>query len=67
MENIEATLSLLGVVVTIASAVASALNEHIRNSKQVSKVLSVSQVAVNTLALNLDKVKGAVRVLKGKK
>lgn len=63
-EHIEATLSLLGVVVSVSSAVASALNEHIRNSKQVSKVLHSAQAVVNVLALNLDKVKGAVKALK---
>jgi len=66
MENIEATLSLLGVVVSVASAAASALNEHIRNSKQVSKALSGAQAVINVLALNLDKVKGAVKALKKK-
>ncbi len=63
-ENIEAGLSLLGVVVTLASAVASGLNEHIRNKKEVNKVISTAQAVVNVLALNLDKVKGAVKALK---
>jgi len=65
-ENIENTLSLLGVVVSVASAVASGLNEHIRNSKQVNKYLTSAQAVINILALNLDKTKQAVKALRKK-
>ena len=57
-------LDVFGVVVAVASALASVLNEVARKDKKVSKAVASAQVVVNTLALNLDKVKQAVKVLK---
>lgn len=65
-DNIEGTLSLLGVVVSVASAVASGLNEHIRNAEKVGKTLAAAQAIVNVLALNLDKTKQAITLLRKK-
>lgn len=65
--DIASIITLLGLIVPIASAIASGLNEIARNSKEVSKPLAVSQVILNTLAINVDKVKQATILLKGKK
>ena len=62
--DINHALDVFGIVVAVASALASALNEMARKDKKVSKAVASAQVVVNTLALNLDKVKQAVSILK---
>ena len=58
-------IELIGVLVPIASAVASGVNESVRNSGgQPSKGMATFQVIINALALNIDKVKQAVGIIK---
>lgn len=55
-------VNILGIVVAIASGIASVLNTYADNKKD--KKLSAASLVVNAAALNLDKVLGAVKVLK---
>ena len=50
-----------------ASAIASALNQQVRTSEAPTPVALKAQVIVNTLAMNLDKVKLAAAALKALK
>ena len=65
--NIEHVLAIIGAIVPIFSAVASALNQHARTAEQPSANVAKAQVIVNALALNLDKVKLAAAALKALK
>ena len=65
--NIEHVLAIIGAIVPIFSAIASALNQHARTAEAPSAGVAKAQVVVNALALNLDKVKLAAEALKALK
>jgi hypothetical protein len=65
--TIEQFLAIVGAIVPVFSAIASALNQHARTTEAPSANLAKAQVVVNTLALNLDKVKQAAALLKAAK
>ena len=61
-------ISALALLVPVASAIASGVNEVIRQGKgKPSKGWAIASAIINTLALNADKVKQAVGVIRGKK
>ena len=62
--TIEHILAIIGAVLPIASAIASALNQQIRASEAPTSGALKAQVAINTLAMNFDKVKQAAALLK---
>ena len=62
--TIEHVLAIIGTIVPIFSAIASALNQHARTAEAPSANVAKAQVIVNTLALNLDKVKQAAALIK---
>jgi len=54
-----------GTVIIIASAIASGVNEAVRNTGgKPSKGMAIFQGIINALALNIDKVKQAVGHIK---
>lgn len=60
-------LTALSLLVPVASAIASGVNEVIRQGKgKPSTGWAIASAIINTLALNVDKVKQAVGVIKGK-
>ena len=65
--TVEHVLAIIGAIVPIFSAIASALNQHARTAEAPSPNVAKAQVIVNTLALNLDKVKLAAAALKALK
>jgi len=65
--TIEHVLAIIGAIVPVFSAIASALNQHARTTEAPSPNVAKAQVVVNTLALNLDKVKLAVAAIKAAK
>ena len=65
--TVEQFLAIVGAIVPVFSAIASALNQHARTTEAPSANLAKAQVIVNTLALNLDKVKQAAALLKAAK
>ena len=65
--NIEHVLAIIGAIVPIFSAVASALNQHARTAEAPSAGVAKAQVVVNALALNLDKVRQAAALAKSLK
>ncbi len=65
--TVEHVLAIIGAILPIASAIASALNQQVRTSEAPTSTALKAQVVVNTLALNLDKVKLAAAALKGLK
>lgn len=65
--TIEQILAIIGAIVPIFSAIASALNQHVRTSEAPSANVAKAQVVVNTLALNLDKVKQAAALVRSLK
>ena len=65
--TVEHVLAIIGAIVPIFSAIASALNQHARTAEAPSANVAKAQVIVNTLALNLDKVKLAAAALKALK
>lgn len=65
--TVEHVLALIGTIVPIFSAIASALNQHARTAEAPSAGVAKAQVIVNTLALNLDKVKQAAALVKSLK
>lgn len=65
--TVEHVLAIIGAIVPIFSAIASALNQHARTAEAPSAGVAKAQVVVNTLALNLDKVKQAAAALKALK
>ena len=65
--TVEHVLAIIGAIVPIFSAVASALNQHARTAEAPSANVAKAQVIVNALALNLDKVKLAAAALKALK
>jgi hypothetical protein len=65
--TVEHVLAIIGAIVPIFSAIASALNQHARTAEAPSANVAKAQVIVNALALNLDKVKLAAAALKALK
>lgn len=65
--SLEHILAIIGAIVPVFSAIASALNQHARTAPAPSPNVAKAQVVVNALALNLDKVKQAVAVIKAVK
>jgi hypothetical protein len=65
--TVEHILAIVGAIVPVFSAIASALNQHARTAEAPSANLAKAQVVVNTLALNLDKVKLAAAAIKAAK
>jgi hypothetical protein len=62
--TVEHVLAIIGAIVPIFSAIASALNQHARTAEVPSAGVAKAQVIVNALALNLDKVKQAAALIK---
>ena len=62
--TVEHILAIIGAILPIASAIASALNQQVRTTEVPTSGMLKAQVVVNTLALNLDKVKQAAALLK---
>jgi len=62
--SFEYILAIIGAILPVASAIASALNQQVRTSEAPTPVALKAQVIVNTLAMNLDKVKLAAAALK---
>lgn len=65
--TLEHVLAIIGAIVPVFSAIASALNQHARSTEAPSANVAKAQVVVNALALNLDKVKQAASVLQSLK
>ena len=65
--TVEHVLAIIGAIVPVFSAIASALNQHARTAEAPSASVAKAQVVVNALALNLDKVKLAAATLKALK
>lgn len=65
--TLEHILAIVGAIVPVASAIASALNQHARTAETPSANVAKAQVVVNALALNLDKVKIAAAAVKALK
>ena len=65
--TVEHVLAIIGAIVPVFSAIASALNQHARTAEAPSAGVAKAQVVVNALALNLDKVKLAAAALKAHK
>jgi hypothetical protein len=65
--TVEHVLAIIGAIVPIFSAIASALNQHARTAEAPSANMAKAQVIVNTLALNLDKVRQAAAVVQSLK
>ena len=65
--TVEHVLAIIGAVVPVFSAIASALNQHARIAEAPSANVAKAQVVVNALALNLDKMKLAAAALKALK
>ena len=64
--TIEQFLAIVGAIVPIFSAIASALNQHARTAEAPSANVAKAQVIVNALALNLDKVRQAAAVVQSR-
>ena len=65
--TLEHILAIVGAIVPVFSAIASALNQHARSAEAPSANVAKAQVVVNALALNLDKMKLAVAAIKAAK
>ena len=65
--TVEHVLAIIGAIVPVFSAIASALNQHARTAEAPSANVAKAQVVVNALALNLDKMKIAVAAIKAAK
>ena len=65
--TVEHILAIIGAIVPVFSAIASALNQHARTTEAPSAGVAKAQVVVNALALNLDKVKQAAALIKAAK
>jgi hypothetical protein len=65
--SIEHILAIIGAILPVASAIASALNQQIRASEAPTSGALKAQVAINTLAMNLDKVRQAAAAIKAAK
>ena len=69
--NIEHALAIVGAIVPVASAIASALNQHVRDAQakgeSVPSWLLHVVTLVNAAALNGDKVVQLVKLMRGTK
>jgi hypothetical protein len=65
--SIEHILAIIGAIVPVFSAIASALNQHARVAEAPSPNVAKAQVVVNALALNIDKVKQAAQMIRALK
>ena len=65
--TLEHILAVIGAIVPVFSAIASALNQHARGAEAPSANVAKAQVIVNALALNLDKVRQAAAVVQSMK
>ena len=69
--TIDILISLAGIVVPVASAIASALNQHVRDAQAKGQTLSAWLLhlvaVVNAAALNGDKVVQLVKLVRGGK
>ena len=65
--TVEHVLAIIGAIVPIFSAIASALNQHARVAEAPSPNVAKAQVVVNALALNIDKVKQAAQMIRALK
>ena len=65
--SIEHILAIIGAILPIASAIASALNQQVREAEAPTSGALKAQVAINALALNFDKVKQAAALLNAPK
>ena len=65
--SFEHILAVIGAILPVASAIASVLNQQVRKSEAPTPAALKAQVMVNTLAMNLDKVKLAAAALKALK
>ena len=62
--SLEHILAIIGAIVPVFSAIASALNQHARKVEAPSANVAKAQVVVNALALNIDKVKQAAEMIR---
>jgi hypothetical protein len=62
--TLESILAIIGAILPVASAIASALNQHVRTSEAPTSGALKAQVAINALAMNFDKVRQAAALLK---
>jgi hypothetical protein len=65
--TVEHILAIIGAIVPVFSAIASALNQHARKVEAPSANVAKAQVVVNALALNIDKVKQAAEIIRALK
>ena len=65
--TVEHVLAIIGAILPVASAIASALNQHVRASEAPTSGALKAQVAINVLAMNFDKVRQAAALLKAPK
>jgi hypothetical protein len=65
--TLEHVLAIIGAIVPVFSAIASALNQHARKVEAPSANVAKAQVVVNALALNIDKVKQAAEMIRALK
>ena len=65
--TLEHILAIIGAIVPVFSAIASALNQHARVAEAPSPNVAKAQVVVNALALNIDKVKQAAQMIRALK
>jgi hypothetical protein len=63
----EHILAIVGAILPVASAIASALNQHVREADAPTSGALKAQVAINALAMNFDKVRQAAALLKAPK
>ncbi len=69
--TVEAVLAIIGALVPLASAIASALNHDVRQKQaegvEVAAGVLKASAVVNAVALNIDKVRQVAALLKAKK
>ena len=69
MQNLEHVLAVAGALVPMVSMVASLFNTAIRHrqmeGREVPKKLAAVGVAINTIAVNLDKASNLIAVIRG--
>jgi hypothetical protein len=65
--TLESILAIIGAILPVASAIASALNQHVREADAPTSGALKAQVAINALAMNFDKVRQAAALLKAPK
>jgi hypothetical protein len=65
--SLEQILAIIGAILPVASAIASALNQQVRTAEVPTSGALKAQVAINALAMNFDKVRQAAALLKATK